>query len=328
MLPAALILLMLLAADPTGPADTQPFTAQPVDVVGLDVDELRQAEQGAQLELSLQQIRLGLLKAWARVAESKYAEAGEAARETLALVEELPEGVDREPLVKSLERVLQHAEQGAQAGTSSGEKGTTSKQAAPASKARGSSRYAAHPKLDLVTSDASDLSLASAAYPPKATDLEPHADPFLAEALERCGEAPLLLEQLMTYPSNWQALTERRAQFQDGTIYKGPRFRAADGELKQTIIYDVQTLLMGPARFPHAPQLDQLILSVDGMGRVMTPYVVTAPYAAAYGYGVQTIPMPAFPCPPAQANAPTPQELADQRLAELERLVQEFVEEK
>ena len=132
----------------------------------------------------------------------------------------------------------------------------------------------------------------------------------------------------MTYPNDWQALTERRARFKDGTIFKGPVFQDADGQLKQTIIYDVQTLLMGPARFPHAPQLDQLILSVDGMGRVITPYVVTAPYAAAYGYGVQTIPMPAFPCPPSQANAPTPQELAAQRLAELERLVQEFVEEK
>ena len=327
MLPAALISLMLLAADPTGPADTPSFTAQPVDVVGLDVDELRQAEQDAQLELSLQQIRLGLLKAWARVAEGKHAEAGEVARETLALVEELPAGVDREPLVKSLERVLQHAEQGKQAGTAADGKGATSKQAVIGAKLLGSSRRA-QPEPAITTADASDLSPVSTAYPQEAMNLDPHADPFLAEALARSGEDPLLLKRLMTYPSDWQALTERRARFQDGTICKGPKFRAADGELKQTIIYDVQTLLMGPARFPHAPQLDQLILSVDSMGRVMTPYVVTAPYAAAYGYGVQTIPMPAFPCPPSQANAPTPQELADQRLAELERLVQEFVEEK
>ena len=328
MLAVALIPLVLLVADPADPVvptATGPLAAQPVDVVGLDVDELRQAERDAQLELTLQQIRLGLLKAWARVAESNHAEAAQVARQTLTLVANLPESVDRTPLVKSLERVLKHAVRAREKDAAPGQTDTAPEGAAAAPTPP--ARRPADPSATNPGSSNHAAASAAYAYPPEPMDLEPHADPFLAETLERLGEDPLLLKNLIAYPSDWQELTARRARFKDGTIFKGPKFRDANGQLKQTIIYDVRTLLMGPSRFPHAPQLDQLILSLDSMGRVVTPYVVVAPHAAAFGYTVQPVPTLTFPNAPPHPNGPTPEELAEQRLAELERLVQEVLEE-
>ena len=72
----------------------------------------------------------------------------------------------------------------------------------------------------------------------------------LAEALVGLGEDPELTEKIVVYPEDWQ-LPKARTGNSTGVLYEGPPFENNQGQVVQTIVYDVRSLLLPRFNLPR-----------------------------------------------------------------------------
>lgn len=77
----------------------------------------------------------------------------------------------------------------------------------------------------------------------------------LAEALADLGEDPALPEKIVVYSEEWQS-TKARTVDNTGVLYEGPDFENDQGEVVQTVIYDVRSLLHPRLHFQYIPGSD------------------------------------------------------------------------
>ncbi len=209
-------------------------------------------ERAGELSLAVGAIRLGYVKAKARMAQGRFDDAILVAKTSLAAAGKLPESVVRAPLTEPLEKIIRQARAAQDAPPAdAGDEDPDAEEAAKKPsvvihKPRGRN------KIDW------EKVFAEFHYPPfrspRAQDKRAADD--LSDVLDRLGESPRIASKVMVYPDDWEALTKRRERFADGTIYKGPEFRTADGEVRQTVMYDVSSLLHPVPDFTSAPTMD------------------------------------------------------------------------
>ena len=291
-----LTVLAQAAAPPETPATTPAAaTATAPPPVVLDVDKLQQAEREAELELMVREIRLGLIRAWTRVAQGDCAAALRIASRTRQAVEALPESVDRRGLLESIDRVELEAR----------------------SRRPGRAETKPEPAKAAAQTPSAYTSL---------TELDRRFDAHYEQALQRHDVPPGIRQQIVTYPPHWQALTEYRAQRHTGTLFEGEPFVSPDGETLQTVLYDVQTLVMSDTPTASPPGF------VSIWHWPSNPQPVVGPYATASGFYAYPsrpvlggVPILQFGAPPLAARQPTatPQEKLDELVDLIEVLLAE-----
>lgn len=74
----------------------------------------------------------------------------------------------------------------------------------------------------------------------------------LAEALTDLGEDPELTEKIVVYPEDWHSSKARTGK-STGVLYEGPPFEDDQGQVVQTIVYDVHSLLLPRLNFQYIP---------------------------------------------------------------------------
>jgi hypothetical protein len=197
-------------------------------------------------DLTLGMIRLGLLRAKIRLEQHRYDGAISAARASLAMVNTLPDAVERESLEKPLKLII--------------------------AQAQGAKRQAmeqAHTGPAFLTEMGETRTLEDVLgreYPwdepidnftYRGTRGQGHVqETRFRDTLDRFGEDPNIWQRVIIYPDDWIAKSERRKQYRDGILYEGPKFETEDGEVKQTIVYDIRDLLVEAPDFTDAPILD------------------------------------------------------------------------
>lgn len=77
-----------------------------------------------------------------------------------------------------------------------------------------------------------------------------------ADALIRVGEARRIPHRELTYPPDWTTRPNRNAGGKVGVLFEGPAFRDAGGEVQQTVMYDIRSLLLPPFEFNYVPSYD------------------------------------------------------------------------
>jgi hypothetical protein len=230
---AADALLAQAVAD-VGPAAVTPEQA---------ADAQRAAEQ-AELDLAVGAVRVGYLKAQARLLQGRPADAIAVAEASLAMIERLPDDVDRAALAAPLLELRAAAAPtppvpGAPVAVSPPPAVQRQVYARPQSTESGEpdgpyERFLQRGGRSLDASDQADREY----------------------TLDRLGENPNIETQVFSYPSDWEPRSRGRERFRDGRIYASPEFRGENGELRQTVIYDVGALIHEAPYFTDAPQLD------------------------------------------------------------------------
>jgi hypothetical protein len=245
------LVLTLVAAPAALAQESGALLVQPIDdpAVSPGADEALRVEREAEVELAVGVIRLGLLKSRARLAQGRFDDAKAMAQRTLAAIDELPDTVNREALVRPLRRVI-----------------------ADADARRTSSPNLAGPVGPIMLTEAGQaeraerLSFEDVAY----RDLRKQDERHVAnvdDAIIRQGETRLSSGKVLVFPADWKAISERRASYRDGVIYRGPEFRDEGGELKQTIVYDIGDLTHRVPRFSDAPRLDLHFVTQNALDR-------------------------------------------------------------
>ena len=69
------------------------------------------------------------------------------------------------------------------------------------------------------------------------------------------GEDPELTEKIVVYPEDWQTPKARTVN-STGVLYEGPPFEDDQGQVVQTIVYDVRSLLLPRLNFQYIPLSD------------------------------------------------------------------------
>ncbi len=77
-----------------------------------------------------------------------------------------------------------------------------------------------------------------------------------ADVLARTGQARRLPQDHVAYPPDWKKRSTRSRQGSQSVLYKGEPFQDVDGEVRQTVVYDIQSLTMSPPRFHYIPSYD------------------------------------------------------------------------
>ncbi|MFQ5415055.1 MAG: hypothetical protein ACE5E6_11415 [Phycisphaerae bacterium] len=263
-------LVVRAAVDQTGP--TAPS----------DVDRMLQAERDAEVELAVGAVRLGLLKARVRVAQGRHADAVAVARRAMEAAKRLPPAVDTDKLIEPLRAVIADA-RARRAGhrprpamsltTIPAQAGGSTTHASTAPQAATQPRQQATPAAPPVgVPDGKRLSPADAAALDAAryaldADVQRGYKSDEADALLRVAEARRIPHGTLIYPDDWAEMTKRRAAYADGIIYAGPEFQDENGELKQTVIYDIGTLIVPIPDFTDVPEMNLETLTRDGADR-------------------------------------------------------------
>ncbi len=243
-------------------ADDPPTRAEGGDTV----TAAERAEAEAEVDLAVGAVRLTLLRARTRLAKDRYNDAIDVAIKGLGAVETLPSTVDRASLIDPLEKVI-----------------TDARAKREAAGAEASSKQAPR-----VAGDAGSKPDATIQAASKADSLGIDE----GEALARIGESRALPSSVMVYPRDWQQRTARRAEYADGIMYKGEPFRDENGEIKQTIVYDIQGLLMPVPRFFDLPAMDLRITTreVGDRAALRSGSAIFSGYAHDLAQGVSLLP--------------------------------------
>lgn len=210
----------------------------PAAAASQQITAAQHAERQAEVELAVGAVRLGLLKARTRLALGRLDDAIAVAEASLAAAEHLPQSVDRKPLVDPLNEVLAQA-RAVQPG-----------QARPVLQLR--DLGGAVPAREVGEPDGPYEKFLQRGV----RELKAKAEAERYAALDRYGEDPNLARKVLVYPPDWTEISRRRERFRDGRIYTGPETRNDQGELRQTVIYDVGALIQDVPNFTDAPQLD------------------------------------------------------------------------
>lgn len=214
-----------------------------------DADDAIRAEREAEVELAVGVIRLGLLKSRARLAQGRFDDAHAIAERTLLAIDDLPDTVDRDALTRPLRRVLADAKAGR-------------KSSPPLSDAP-------QPILLTEVGDAAPndgITFEEVVY----RDLSEQDARHLAnvdDAVDRLAEAPIMSGKVLVFPADWEAMSQRRARYRDGVIYRGPEFRDEGGEVRQTVVYDIGDLTHRVPNFTDSPRLDLHFITQNALDR-------------------------------------------------------------
>jgi len=77
-----------------------------------------------------------------------------------------------------------------------------------------------------------------------------------ADLLARGGESRRIPRDVVTFPDDWDQLADRRQPYRDGILYEGPAERNDQGELVQTVVYDIRSLVSPALNFHYIPMFD------------------------------------------------------------------------
>ncbi|MFH1574285.1 MAG: hypothetical protein ABIG68_09895 [Acidobacteriota bacterium] len=220
----------------------------------LDIQEALREQHRAEQQLAVGAVRLGLLKARVRHAQGRHDEAIDMARKSLEAADHLEAEADREALRVPLLLLIEKAEQARESREIADQPPVTAP--LPAQPMRG---RAAPAPVDTVVADH---------RPPldrlifrSQEDLDADHRAEVRDRLDRGGDAPTIWQRVLVYPADWEELSRRREKYRDGTIYKGPEFRNEQGEVRQTVVYDIRSLVHPVVDFGNPPQLDLGILT-------------------------------------------------------------------
>ncbi|HEY3243582.1 MAG TPA: hypothetical protein VGM03_09545 [Phycisphaerae bacterium] len=203
---------------------------------------------------AVEKIRVGTVKAHALLLAGKVEEASTRVVELLDAVEALPEGVERAPLIKKLEDLLEQAS----VQRAEHRPAQTSDLGPPVAGDLGAGDQAA--ECDPLPGVGDRPSEREARHNDKRRfryegELRRGYKSDEADELVRIGESCRIPAKIMTYPPDWCDITARRREY-DGTLYKSRPFVDKDGQTKQTVIYDMSELLFEPPEFTDSFEFD------------------------------------------------------------------------
>ncbi|MCH7992979.1 MAG: hypothetical protein IIB57_00895 [Planctomycetes bacterium] len=203
------------------PGESQP----PVDAA---------AAEAARMELAKGAVELALFTAESRLAEGRWDDAMAMAWVGLEELEKLSLSNERSTLAQSLMQVIVDSRVEKRVAAER-------KTRAPAKRPDPLSTPSAHRARDAKTG-------LSTVKPPR------NQTP-LAEALTRLGEDPGQTEKVVVYPSDWQS-TAGRVPDRSGVLFEGVPFENDQGQVVQTVIYDVRSLVLPRLNFQYIPGSD------------------------------------------------------------------------
>lgn len=192
------------------------------------------AAETARMELAKGTVELALFKAESRLSEGRWDDAIAMAWVGLEESEKLSLSNERSTLAQSLMQVIVDS--------------------------RLEKKVAAERKTGAPANRRDPLSIPSAhgTHDPKtglSTVKPPKNQTPLAEALTRLGEDPGQTEKVVVYPSDWQS-TAGRVPDRSGVLFEGVPFENDQGQVVQTVIYDVRSLLLPRLNFQYIPMPD------------------------------------------------------------------------
>ncbi len=245
------LVLSLVAVPAAYAQNASAVLVQPIEdqAVSPGADEALRVEREAEIQLAVGVIRLGLLKSRARLAQGRFDDATAMAQRTLAAMDDLPDSVNREALVRPLRRVIADAKAG-----------------------RTSSPNLAGPIAPILLTESGQpehdepMTYEEFVY----RDLNEQDERHVAnvdDAMRRLGDTPFSSGKVLVFPADWEAMSQRRASYRDGVIFRGPEFRDESGELKQTIVYDIGDLTHRVPNFSDAPRLDLHFITQNALDR-------------------------------------------------------------
>ena len=192
------------------------------------------AAEAAKMELAKGTVELALFNAESRLAEGRWDDAMAMAWVGLEELEKLSLWNERSTLAPSLMQVIVDSRVEKRVAAER-------KTRAPAKRPDPLSTPSAHPARNAKTG-------LSTVKPPR------NQTP-LAEALTRLGEDPGQTEKVVVYPSDWQS-TAGRVPDRSGVLFEGVPFENDQGQVVQTVIYDVRSLLLPRLNFQYIPGSD------------------------------------------------------------------------
>lgn len=231
-------------SDPTADALLARAAAQaePRPATDADVAEAEREAQAAELDLAIGAVRVGVLKARARLMHGRPHDAIAVAETSLSMIDRLPPDVDRAALAQPLHEIIAEARQSVPA-------------AEPARTPHRIEHHRAHPR-PRQPEPGEPHGAFERATQTGGRALDAKAQAVRDYTLDRASEPMDIERRVFAYPGDWEARSRGRERFRDGRIYVGPEFRSEDGELRQTVVYDVAALVHDAPQFTDAPQLD------------------------------------------------------------------------
>lgn len=226
-----------------------------------DVARAMEAERAAEIELAVGAIRLTLLRARTQLVRDHYDDAIELAWKGLEATHRLPDDVDRESLVGDLEQVIVDARAergGRKASSEDPTRQSTSEQELIEAQRELEQAREGKPEYVPGVSDISDVDaeLRDEARIRAQADLDRAYKTDEADLLARGGHDRRIPDGMLVFPQDWKQRRPARAGARNGIMYEGPAFKDADGQLKQTVVYDIQSLVFPVPQFRDFPVLD------------------------------------------------------------------------
>ena len=220
---------------------------------------LMRQEREAEAELAVGAIRLGLLKARVRLAQGKADESIAIATAALQSLDRLTVEVDRPALAGPLNEVIAKA-----GGTKPDPAGPCKPEQPVLASDMGDQEPKTSDSVEIVVEgdtsggwpDQVYMKIRETVRLTRPAERDEAARSYQDQALRRLGEDPDIYSKVLVYPDDWAAIRQRRANYDDGLIYRGHDFVDTDGQTKYTAIYDIEDLTMDIPHFTNAPLMD------------------------------------------------------------------------
>lgn len=240
-------------------------------LVPMEIERLEALEQevAAERDLVLGAVRLGLLRARARMAQGRGQEAIAAANDAIGRATALPEGPERAMLINELQVVLEKGEvaNASNAVSSRGETTTSVPRLAMmpqegASADQTQEGRAAGEAAHVETTVEVQEGGCTCGWAHRIDPLPerwPLTDPSEIDRkfardqesqTTRLGGVPRIQSRVMVYPEDFDLITQMRQTGEmKGLLYRGPDFAAPSGETVHTAIYDISDLVADVPNF-------------------------------------------------------------------------------
>jgi hypothetical protein len=198
-----------------------------------DVSEARAAQ-----DLAVAQVRLNLVRARKALKDERLDEALRLTESVQAWLRKLPAGVDVSVYELQAEGILARL---AKANKLPGAPLT-------AGSAPPDETAATSPAASSETKDEKSASehVAPAPYDQsrlaEQRDAQGHVSGSDLNVLIRSDEARVAPDQVLSYPSDWPQIVEKRREYSDGAIYRSPSHTGSDGKEWNTAVYDLSEL--------------------------------------------------------------------------------------
>ncbi len=254
--------------------------------------------RSAELELAVDAIHLAIEKAKLRITQHRFVEAANLAQAGLKLVNRLPNMISRSELNEPLIDVLVEA------------------RTALRLPCNHDKRVDNHEGLGHVLDNA---------FPTKGVGRGELAPIETGDMIAHMGENPQIVSDTVLYPTDWPDRVANRKQKDEGILYKGPAFEDDQGKVKQTIIYDVQSLIFPMPVIFDIPTMDLRAMTRNAADRAAlreTSEIFTG-FARELDAGVDVLPYYGG----VGTWSSAPDSSSDEQYRELIRLINLVIEE-